>query len=65
MTAEHCAGVGDLVRDTERSRVGVLTDVRGGTPILRPRYGGGLDDQWPAQWATVELVARRGTWESE
>lgn len=65
MTAEHPAGVGYLVRDTERSRVGVLTDVRGNTPILRPRYGGGLDEQWPAQWSTVELVARRGTWESE
>ncbi|MEU9412512.1 hypothetical protein AB0E08_43410 [Streptomyces sp. NPDC048281] len=64
MTGKHRAGVGDLVRDTERSRVGVLTAVQGGTPSLRPRYGGGIDDQRSAQRSTIELVARRSTWES-
>lgn len=55
--------VGDLVRDTVRGCEAVLTDVRADIPHLRPRYGGGLVEPWPATWATVELVARRGTWE--
>ncbi|MGW0880356.1 hypothetical protein [Streptomyces sp. NPDC002671] len=58
------AQVGDLVRDTVRSREAVLTDVQGGVPVLRPRYGGGLGAEWRAQWAAVELVARRGTWDN-
>ncbi|MEV5879429.1 hypothetical protein AB0L75_35460 [Streptomyces sp. NPDC052101] len=65
MTApmRQSSGVGDLVRDTSRGREGVLTDVREGAPILRPRSGGGLAEEWPTSWAAVELIARRGTWE--
>jgi hypothetical protein len=57
------AAVGDLVRDTSRSCLAVLTDIHAGRPLLRPRYGGGLGKEWPTTWAAIELIARRGTWE--
>lgn len=60
--AKGRAEVGDLVRDTTTGAVGVLTDVRDGNPILRPRYGGGFTGHWPAQWNGLVVVARRGTW---
>jgi hypothetical protein len=63
-TGPRTAAVGDLVRDTARNREAVLTDVRAGVPYLRRRYGGGTAEPWPATWEAVQLVARRGTWES-
>lgn len=56
------AEVGDLVRDTASGAVGVLTDVRDGVPILRPRYGAGFAGHWPAEWRALVVVSRRGTW---
>ncbi|MFD8915776.1 hypothetical protein [Streptomyces sp. NPDC059575] len=55
------ADIGDLIRDTERGSVGVLTDVRDGVPLVRPQYG--TAEPWPTTWTAVELIAERGTWE--
>ncbi|MGV9342386.1 hypothetical protein [Streptomyces sp. NPDC003688] len=59
--ARRPADIGDLIRDTERGSVGVLTDVRGGVPLVRPQYG--TAEPWPTAWTAVELIAERGTWE--
>jgi hypothetical protein len=56
--------IGDLVRDSAKGTIGVLTDVHGGVPVLRPRWGGGLTGQWPAEWGALLVVSRRGTWEA-
>lgn len=57
------ASVGGLVRHTMRDCQAVLTDIRDGVASLRRRYGGGLAEPWPAQWATITLLARRGMWQ--
>jgi hypothetical protein len=53
-------GVGDLVRNAD-GKQRIVTDVRGGRLILRPKNGPHLEDETgdPRQ---VTLIARRGTW---
>ncbi|GHJ38145.1 hypothetical protein [Streptomyces sp. TS71-3] len=60
---QNRAQIGDLVRDTERSCEGIVTDVRAGKPVLRPRWGGGFTGQWSAEWGSLAVVSRRGTWD--
>ncbi|MGJ5899223.1 hypothetical protein ACSCBZ_45900 [Streptomyces niveiscabiei] len=63
-TVPRSAGVGDLVRDTSRDCQAVLTDVRAGLPYLRLQFGSTFTEPWPATWESVELIAKRGTWEA-
>ena len=51
--------VGDLVRDAE-GRERVVTDLRQGRPVLRPRHG--APKEAPADPAGLTLIARRGEW---
>lgn len=41
------AWVGDEVRDDDAGRTGMVTDVSGGTYLLRPLAGGGRE--WPQE----------------
>ncbi|QHA04618.1 hypothetical protein GQF42_16135 [Streptomyces broussonetiae] len=47
MTIEKSPWVGDQVHDEDAGREGVVTDVQGGTYILRPLAGGG------GEWAST------------
>ncbi|MGH3310069.1 MAG: hypothetical protein ACRDP3_05720 [Streptomyces sp.] len=51
------AEVGDLVHDEAGLTEAVVTDIRRGTYILRPRYGGGLASEWAVE--CVHVLARR------
>ena len=51
--------IGDLVRNQHGSQL-VVTDIRGGQQVLRPRYG---NREYPVDdHVALSLVARRGTW---
>ena len=52
--------VGDLVQVADGGPELVVTDIRGGVPIVRPLAGGGEEPVEDA--ASVTVVARRGTW---
>jgi len=51
--------IGDLVRNQHGSQL-VVTDIRGGQQVLRPRYGN--REYSVGDHVALSLVARRGTW---
>lgn len=58
MTKNSRPWVGDKVRDTDRERTGIITDVRQGKYILRPVFGIG---QWESERDTnLSLILARG-----